>query len=178
MKNVLIITSSYRKNSNSNMLANHFKMGAEESGNKVETVDLSKKQIAFCRGCMACQKINKCVINDDAVEIANKMLNADVLVFVTPVYYYSVSGQLKTMLDRANPLYAMDYKFRDVYLLSTAADEDPSAVDGAVKDIQGWVSCFENAKFKGVVFAGDVNDEGDIEDHCALTHAYEIGKAV
>lgn len=176
MKNILIITSSYRKNSNSNQLAEHFKQGAEESGNQVEVIDLSKKQISFCRGCMACQKIQKCVIKDDAVEIAEKMLNSDVLVFVTPIYYYSVSGQLKTMLDRANPLYSSDYKFRDIYLLATAAEEEASAVDGAIQDIKGWVSCFENAKFTGVVFAGGVNDENDIEGHCSLTHAYEIGK--
>lgn len=176
MKNILIITSSYRKNSNSNQLAEHFKQGAEECGNQVEVIDLSKKQISFCRGCMACQKIQKCVIKDDAVEIAEKMLNSDVLVFVTPIYYYSVSGQLKTMLDRANPLYSSDYKFRDIYLLATAAEEEASAVDGAIHDIKGWVSCFENAKFTGVVFAGGVNDENDIEGHCALTHAYEIGK--
>ena len=77
-------------------------------------------------GCVACLKLGHCVIQDDAVEIAAKMHDADVLVFATPVYYYSVSGQLKTMLDRANPLYGTDYAFTKAYLLAAAAESSPS----------------------------------------------------
>lgn len=175
MKNVLVITSSYRKNGNSNKLAERFVAGALSVGHKVERVDLSEQNIAFCRGCMACQRTQKCVINDDAVAIAEKMLHADVLVFATPIYYYSVSGQLKTMLDRANPLYSSDYAFRSVYLIATAADDDQHAVDGAVKDIQGWVECFENAKLECVLFAGGVEGVGDIDGNISLDKAFELG---
>lgn len=178
MKNVLIITSSFRHNSNSSALAKAFAEGAKSTGNSVETVELYDKSIAFCKGCLACQKTGKCVINDDAVTIAEKMLNADVLVFASPVYYYSISGQLKTMLDRANPLYASDYKFRSVFLLSTAADDDKSAVEGSAKAVQGWVDCFEKAKFECVVFAGGVDQPGDINGHIALEKAFEIGANV
>lgn len=72
------------------------------------------------------------------MEIAAKMHDADVLVFATPVYYYSISGQLKTMLDRANPLYGTDYAFTKAYLLAAAAEPSPSAVEGSVKAVQGW----------------------------------------
>ncbi len=177
-KNVLIITSSYRKNGNSNALAEQFVNGAKESGNNVEVISLADKNIEFCRGCLACQKTQKCVIKDDAVEVDEKMLNADVIVYATPVYYYSVSGQLKTMLDRANPLYGTDYKFRDIYLLASAAEDEESAVTGTVTAIQGWVDCFENAELKGVVFTGGVNDVGDISGHSALEKAYETGKNI
>lgn len=107
-KKVLIVSASFRKNSNSEMLAKAFEKGALESGKEVEMISLRDKSIGFCHGCFACLKLGKCVIGDDAVEIAEKMKNTDVLVFATPVYYYSVSGQLKTMLDRANPLYGSD----------------------------------------------------------------------
>ncbi len=177
-KNVLIISSSPRKNSNSEALANEFARGAAEAGNNVETLTLRGADISFCRGCMACQKTGKCVINDDAVDIAEKMLHADVLVFATPVYYYSVSGQLKTMLDRANPLYSSDYAFRAVYLLAAAADDADSAVEGAEKAVQGWVDCFERASLCGTVFAGGVNDSGDIAGHEALERAYKMGGSV
>lgn len=177
MKNILVITSSHRKNSNSNMLAEQFIKGAVEANN-VERVDLSEKQINFCRGCLACQTLKKCVIKDDAALIAEKMGRADVLVFVTPIYYYSVSGQLKTMLDRANPLYGSDYSFRSVYLIATAADEDSRAVDGAVKAVQGWVDCFENAKLECVLFAGGVEAQGDVKDNIAMCKAYELGKQI
>lgn len=177
-KKVLIISSSLRKGSNSEVLAKEFERGALESGNEVETVSLRGKTIGFCRGCLACQKLGKCVINDDAVEIAEKMKNADAIVFATPVYYYSVSGQLKTMLDRANSLYDSEYRFTDVYLLATAAEDESYTVDGAQKAVQGWVDCFERAKLSGVIFAGGVNDAGDIAGHKSLTEAYEAGKNV
>ena len=110
-KNVLIISSSPRKGGNSETLAASFAKGAQDAGNHVETVWLREKQIGFCKGCLACLKAGHCVIKDDAAEIAAKMHDADVLVFATPVYYYSVSGQFKTMLDRANPLFGTDYAF-------------------------------------------------------------------
>ena len=95
-KNVLIISSSPRKGGNSETLAASFAKGAQDAGNHVETVWLREKQIGFCKGCLACLKAGHCVIKDDAAEIAAKMHDADVLVFATPVYYYSVSGQFKT----------------------------------------------------------------------------------
>ena len=100
-KKVLIISSSPRKGGNSETLAAAFAKGAREAGHQVETVYLREKQVGFCKGCLACLKLGHCVIQDDAVDIAAKMHDADVLVFATPVYYYCVSGQLKTMLDRA-----------------------------------------------------------------------------
>ena len=93
-KKVLIISSSPRKGGNSETLAAAFAKGAREAGNQVETVYLREKQVGFCKGCIACLNLGHCVIQDDAVEIAAKMNNADVLVFATPVYYYCVSGQL------------------------------------------------------------------------------------
>lgn len=161
-KNVLIISSSPRKGGNSETLAAAFAKGALEAGSKVETVYLREKQYGFCKGCFACLKLGHCVIKDDAVEVAAKMHDADVLVFVTPVYYYSVSGQLKTMLDRANPLFDTDYAFTKVYLLATAAEDEPETVEGAVKAVQGWVDCFERCELTETVFAGGVNDVGDM----------------
>ena len=93
-KKVLIISSSPRKGGNSETLAAAFAKGTREAGNRVETVYLREKQVGFCKGCLACLKLGHCVIQDDAVEIAAKMHDANVLVFATPVYYYCVSGQL------------------------------------------------------------------------------------
>ena len=119
-KKVLIISSSPRKGGNSETLAAAFAKGTREAGNRVETVYLREKQVGFCKGCLACLKLGHCVIQDDAVEIAAKMHDANVLVFATPVYYYCVSGQLKTMLDRANPLFDTDYAFTKAYLLANS----------------------------------------------------------
>lgn len=177
-KNVLIISSSPRKGGNSEVLADEFAKGIIAAGNSAEKICLYDKKISFCIGCFACLNTHRCIIHDDADTIAQKMLNSDVLVFATPVYYYSVSGQLKTMLDRANPLYSADYKFRDVYLLATAAEDEKTTFEGTQKAVQGWVDCFENAKLSGTVFAGGVNWIGDIKGHFALSEAYEMGKKV
>ena len=177
-KKVLIISSSPRKGGNSETLTAAFAKGAREAGNQVETVYLREKQVGFCQGCFACLNLGHCVIQDDAVEIAAKMHDADVLVFATPVYYYSVSGQLKTMLDRANPLFGTDYAFTKAYLLAAAAEDEPETVEGTVKAVQGWVDCFERCELVDTVFAGGVNKISEITGHPALERAYQVGKEI
>ena len=86
MKKVLVLSSSLRKGSNSETLAQEFAKGAAEAGNKVEFESLRGKKIGFCMGCLACQKKGKCVIKDDAPAITKKMESADVIVFATPIY--------------------------------------------------------------------------------------------
>ena len=177
-KNVLIISSSPRKGGNSETLAASFAKGAEEAGHKVETIYRREKKYGFCKGRLACLKLGHCVIDDDAVEIVARMHDADVLVFATPVYYYSVSGQLKTMLDRANPLFDSDYVFTKAYLLATAAEDGEETVEGTVKAVQNWVDCFDRCELAGTVFAGGVNGVGDIAGHPALEKAYQMGKEI
>ncbi len=177
-KKVLVISTSLRKDGNSETLANEFVKGAKEAGHKVETVSLRNKTIGFCKGCLVCQRTKRCVIHDDADIIAQKMLSAEVIAFATPIYYYEMSGQMKTMLDRANPLYTTDYAFRDIYLLAAAAEEEESAMDGAIKGLQGWIDCFEKARLKGVVRSNSVTDVGDIRGNSALQEAYQLGKTL
>ncbi len=177
-KNILIVSTSLRKNSNSEELADAFLKGAQEAGHNAQKISLRDKSIGFCKGCFACLKTGSCVIRDDAIEIVKQMHDADVLVFASPIYYYEMSGQMKTLLDRANSLYGSDYRFSDVYFLSTAA-EDADGVDSrAISGLEGWIACFERAKMAGTVFAGGVNDAGEISGHPALQKAYEMGKAV
>ena len=178
MKNILIISTSPRKGGNSESLALEFAKGAEEAGNKVETVFFREKNIGFCKGCLACTKTNRCVIKDDAAELVEKMLAADVIAFATPIYYYEMSGQMKTLLDRGNPMYSADYAFRDIYLLSTAAEDGEDVPKRAVNGLEGWIECFPKAHLAGTVFAGGVNAVGDIKGHSAMNEAYEMGKTI
>ena len=176
MSKVAVITTSLRSRSNSNRLAEEMIRGAKEAGHQVECISLKDKTIAFCRGCFACQKTEKCVIKDDAVEIAEKAKEADTLVFVTPIYYYEMSGQMKTLLDRLNPLFPSDYKFRNVYLLTTAAEDEAYVPERAVSGLQGWIDCFEKAGFAGSLFCGGMTDTGEAEQNKeALAKAYAFG---
>jgi len=82
------------------------------------------------------------------------------------------------MIDRANSLYSRDYKFRDVYLLSTATEDEATTDEGALRGMNGWVACFERARFAGKVFAGGVTTPGEIAGHKALAEARAMGRAI
>jgi len=176
MKKVLIISTSPRKNSNSEALAEAFAEGARKAGHEVEVVSLRGKTVQFCRGCFVCQETQRCVIHDDADELRQKALEADALVFATPIYYYEMSGQLKTLLDRFNPLFPSDYAFRDVYLQTAAAEDEDFVPQRAQSGLEGWVECFERAKLHGHVFMGGVTEAGENPAHPALQKAHDMGK--
>lgn len=178
MKKVLIITSSLRARSNSDILAAAFAEGAREAGHEVTEISLKGKTVGFCRGCLACQKTGRCVIADDARPICDVVKDADVLVFASPVYYYSISGQLKALLDRLNPLFAADYAFREVYFLSSAAEDSEEAAENPKTAVQGWVDCFEQARLAGCVFCGGFGDAGSAAGSDAERAAYELGKSL
>ena len=179
MKNVLIISSSLRGGSNSEILAHEAEKGAIDAGNVVEFINLKGKEIKFCIGCLACQKTGKCVQKDDMAEMIAKVQNADVLIFSTPIYYYEMSGQLKTFLDRCNPLYGQDNKFKDVYLITSSYDDAKNASDIAANGLGGWVACFEQSRLAGVLAGGGLNEPKDAITNENLLHkAYELGKNV
>ena len=178
MKKILIVSASPRKNSNSEALALAFAEGARSAGHEVDFVSLRGKEVNFCRGCFVCQEKLRCVIRDDADAVCQKALGADVLVFATPIYYYEMSGQLKTLLDRLNPLFPSDYAFRDVYLMTAAAEDEPSVPERAVSGLEGWVECFERARLAGTVFMGGGTEAGENPDHPALEEARRMGERV
>ena len=178
MKKILIVSTSPRKNSNSVSLALAFAVGAKAAGLEVDFVSLRGKTVNFCRGCFVCQEKQRCVIHDDADELCRKALQADVLVFATPIYYYEMSGQLKTLLDRFNPLFPSDYAFRDVYLLTAAAEDESHVPARAVSGVEGWIACFERARLAGSVFMGGVTEAGENPTHPALEEARRMGQSV
>lgn len=176
MSKILVISTSLRPFSNSEALADEFVIGAQEAGHEVIKISLRGKQIAFCRGCMACNTRGHCSIQDDAIGIANAMFEADVICFATPIYYYEMSGQMKTLLDRCNALYHSDYHFRDIYLLTAAAEEEESVPERAIAGLGGWLACYPKTRLAGTVFAGGVYAMSDIEGHPALQQAHEMGR--
>jgi multimeric flavodoxin WrbA len=175
----VIITTSLRARSNSDILAEKVAEGAKAAGHEVEVISLKDKTISFCKGCLACQKTFKCVIKDDAMEIAEKVKEADTIVFTTPIYYYEMSGQMKTLLDRLNPLYPSDYRFRNIYMLMTAAEDEAFVCEKAVGGLEGWIDCFGKAEFKGSLFCGGINDMGEAaEKNEELKEAYKFGETL
>ena len=178
MKRVIVISTSLRAGSNSEMLAEKFAEGVKTSGNEVETITLRGKEIKFCVGCLSCQHTGACVFKDDVPAIMEKVLNADVVCWATPIYYYEMSGQMKTLIDRMNAMYPKDYRFRDIYLLTTAAEAEEETPRRAEMGLTGWIDCFGKSSLKGHLFCEGVTAARDIEGNGKLQEAYEMGKGV
>ena len=71
----------------------------------MEFISLKDKQVGFCKGCLVCQQTGNCVIKDDVKGIMDKVIDADIVVWATPIYYYEMSGQMKVLIDRLNPMF-------------------------------------------------------------------------
>jgi len=172
-KKVLILSGSPRKNGNSDMLCDEFSKGAEKTGNIAEKIYLNDYKLGFCQACYVCQKVGKCVQNDDMEAILDKIVNADVIVLATPVYFYTMDAQLKVMIDRTLPRYT-EIRDKDFYLIATAA-AGKSAMERTVDSMRGFLDCLPGASEKGVIYGAGVWHIGDIRANIAMQEAYEAG---
>lgn len=178
MKKVIVLSTSLRKGSNSEALAEKFAEGATAAGHSVELISLVGKDVRFCKGCLVCQTLGKCVIKDDVNDIMARVVEAEVVVWATPIYYYEMAGQMKALIDRMNAMYSLDYKFRDVYFLSTAAEDEPEVPERAVAGLTGWLDCYPKARLAGTLFCGGVTAPCEIKGNARLQQAYEMGRSV
>lgn len=174
-KKILILSSSPRKNGNSDFLANEFMRGAQDTGHCVEKIFLKDKKINYCTGCGVCYDTKKCVQNDDVAQILEKMVSADVIVLVTPVYFYTMSAQLKTLIDRCCPRYE-EISNKQFYFILTAADTDKSMLERTAESLRGFTACLENPSEMGVLYATNVWKVGEIKNTDFPNQAYELGK--
>ena len=177
MKKVLIITSSMRENSNSNVLAERFKDGAIISGNEVEIISLKTNLVGHCLGCNYCQIHGMCIMKDKLNEILDKVIDSDVLVFASPTYYYSISGTLKNFIDRTYAKYNK-IKNKDFYYIGSCSDNNKEGIDRPVETVKGFLDCIENVKLKGIVYGIGLTDVGDAKYSSAYDEAYEMGKNI
>ena len=176
MKKVLILSSSPRRGGNSDTLCDQFLRGAVDGGNDVEKIFLRDKKINYCNGCSVCSLHGKpCPQNDDMAEILEKMLAADLIVMATPVYFYTMSAQMKTLIDRCCGLYT-EMKDKEFYFIVTAAEEDQEKMWRTIDTFQGFLDCLENPTVKGVIFGLGVWHVGEIKDKPSMQQAYEAGK--
>lgn len=178
MKNVLIISASPRKHGNSDILCDRFMQGAQESGHKTEKIFLAEKNIGYCRGCGVCNTAHKCVQKDDMAEILDKMINADIIVLATPVYFYTMDGQMKTFIDRTVPRYT-EISNKDFYYIMTAADSDKASLERTVESFRGFTEdCLTGAREAGIIYGTGAWQIGEIKETAAYNEAYEMGKNI
>jgi multimeric flavodoxin WrbA len=177
-KKVLVLSASPRKGGNSEILCDQFIAGAEEAGNRVEKIFLRDQKINYCVACEACQKNNgNCVIKDDMAEILEKIIQADVIAMATPVYYYAMNGQMKTLIDRTVAR-NKEISNKDFYFIVTAADNRNQEMEGTLIGFRGFTRCLREAKEKGIIYGIGAWAKGEIQGNPAMKQAYEMGKAV
>ena len=177
MTKVLILNGSPRKGGNSDILCDEFMRGALTSGNQVEKIRVSEKKIDFCSGCYYCQKSGGlCAKKDDMAEVLQKMIDADVIVFASPVYFYSIDAQLKALIDRTVARWT-EVKNKDFYYIATCAD-GKSGLDRTIECFRGYADCVNGAKECGIIYGHSVYQKGEIKNKPAMKEAYEMGKGV
>ena len=163
-KKILIISSSPRKGGNSDLLCDEFIRGASEAGHKTEKVFLRDKNIHYCIGCGVCNSI------------LESMVEADVIVLATPVYFYTMDAQLKTLIDRTVPRYT-EMRNKELYYIMTAADEEIEHMQKTVESLRGFtMDCLDGAVEKGIIYGVGAWNKGEILDTPAMAQAYQMGK--
>ena len=177
-KKVLILSGSPRKGGNSDLLCDEFMRGAAEAGNETEKIRVAEKKIGYCTACYYCQTSGGvCAKKDDMAQLLQKIIDADVIVLASPVYFYSISAQLKTVIDRTVARWT-EIKDKEFYYIVTCADEEKESQETTLACFRGFADCVEGAVEKGVIYGTGVYKPGTVKDSPAFTEAYEIGRSV
>ena len=173
---IVVLEGSPNKNGSSNMLANAFIQGAQEAGHIVEVIDTAHADIHPCTGCIRCGYEGPCTQKDDMVQIRKSILSADMMVFVTPLYYYGMSAQLKILVDR---FCAFNTSIQRKYM--------KSAIISAAWNSDGWTFEALESHYKTLVRYLNLKDMGAIwGEGCGtpsmtrgsryIQKAFELGK--
>lgn len=176
--NIVMLTGSPHKNGTSMLLADEFEKGALEMGHQVTRFDTAFMAVSGCRGCNYCREHSgECVMRDDMQSVYKPLLEANVVVFVTPLYYWDMSAQLKAVLDR---FFAIDRALakppKGTMLLATCNSRQPWAFDAlrahytAIQRHLGWED-------RGLLLAQGMGVRADIEksDYPSMAKALGMG---
>ncbi len=191
MKNILIIQGGGRPKGNTAQLVTSFEKGAADAGNSVETISLLKNEVNGCLGCNACRYGKPCIQNDCFNELVPKIKNADLIVFASPLYFWTISSRIKAFIERFYCIAEEDnnpplgryekYPVKDSALLMTAADNFFWTFEQAASYYQFAIVNYIGFHDKGMLLAGgcgDTNGKPQIDKTDHLQRAYEFGKNI
>ncbi|MDD4413795.1 MAG: flavodoxin family protein [Oscillospiraceae bacterium] len=176
-KKVLILSSSPRKGGNSDLLCDKFMEGALSAGHDVEKVFLNDLTIRFLLTNDDYEDRTGVTPVDDAPEVVDKMIQADVIVMATPIYYYNMSGMMKTMIERTFER-EKELEYKDFYFIMTSGDPERKAMDCAVLGFRNFLLATPTSKEKGIIYGTDVSNAGDVKDKPVMQEAYEMGRHI
>jgi len=179
-KKIVVITGSPRKKGNSFAMAEAFIQAAQAKGHQITRFDAAMMNIGGCHACETCYKTGKaCSYDDDFNTIAPAVLEADVVVFCTPVYWYSIPAQIKGVIDR---LYALvvggkEYAGKECVLIACCEEKDMSVLDGVRIPMERTAALLK-WKIAGEVMVPGVLNVGDIEKTDGCEQAAALGRAI
>ena len=174
---ILVLTGSPRKNGNSSTLADNFIKGAEEAGHTVVRFDAAFKKVHPCIACNKCGMDGPCIFKDDFDFVRENIVDADAVVFATPMYYFGISAQLKAVIDRFYAINGKIHRPKKAVLLMTYANSAASEAEPIKKHYEvllnylGWQDA-------GQVIASGVWPVGAIKNTDYPQKAYELGKRI
>lgn len=191
MKKILVILGGGRPNGNTAQLVSEFIKGAADAGHQAELLSLNKLQVNGCIGCNACRYGKPCVQKDDFPAIVPKIKAADLIVFASPLYFWTVSSKIKALIERfyciakedENPPFGRyeKYPVHDCALLMTAADDFFWTFEQAVSYYNFTMVNYIGFHDKGMLLAGgcgDTDGKPQIRETGHLKDAYEFGKHI
>lgn len=174
MKKVLIISASPRKHGNSQMLCEQFGKGAESAGHQVRMIRLAEKKIGWCMACDACMRNGgTCIQKDDMAEILDAFQEAQVIVLATPVYFYGISAQMKTFIDRTYPIWQHLGEKEVYYIISAGLGKD--IIERSLGDLDGFVEHLEKYEIRGRIYADSVMEAGKVQGTSLMDDAFRMG---
>ena len=177
-RKVLALSASPRRGGNSDRLCDQFVLGAQKAGHSAEKVFLKDKKINYCTGCGTCLNGKKpCPQKDDMAGILEKMVVADVIALATPVYFYTMNAQMKTLIDRTCSRYT-EISGKEFVFIVAAADDSQPAMERTIEGFRGFTSCLSDPKEKGVVYGTGAWGVGDIQGKPAMKQAFDLGTAI
>jgi multimeric flavodoxin WrbA len=188
-KKVLGIYGSPRRGGNTDVLLDEALKGAKEAGAKVESFRVCDFRITPCRGCHDCAKKGICVIKDEMQRIYPRLLEADVVILASPIYFYGVTGWTKALIDRCQALWARKYTLNDPalgeqsprrkgFFISVGGTKGQRLFEGAEYTVKYFFDAF-NTSYTGALLFRKVDESGDIHKHPeALPQAYAAGRAL
>lgn len=173
--NVVILTGSHIHKGNSIILADYFQEGAEEAGHQIFRFDAAHKHVHSCIGCQKCGEDGPCIFKDDFTELREPLVNADMILFSTPMYYFGMSSQLKAVIDRFfaidKPLHRKKYSV----LFITCWNKIPDLSQGIIQTWRNMLN-FMGWEDKGVIIGGDLDKAEEVLKTEYPQKAYELGK--
>jgi multimeric flavodoxin WrbA len=191
MKKILVIQGGGRPTGNTAQLVNSFVRGAEESGHNVEVISLLKNEVKGCLGCNACRYGKPCIQKDGFNDIVPKIKEANMIVFASPLYFWTISSRIKALIERfyciaeedPNPPLGRYEKYpdKDCALLMTAADDFFWTFEQAVSYYHFTIVNYIGFHDKGMLLAGgcgDTNGKPQIDKTEHLQKAYLFGKNI